>query len=134
MENPTNAGTDQVLETNEPRFCVVPRTDRGISILRLSGDLDLTTVPLLMEAVNAAVHAEGRQRIVFDCTGLAFCDSSGLNFFLQLHKDADRTDGFVLAHVGTSFQGLLDLTGADQALTVTPDVDAALARLGPETI
>ncbi|MFD3511963.1 STAS domain-containing protein [Streptomyces sp. NPDC058657] len=131
MENPTNAGTDQALDMNEPRFSAVPSTDEGVPILRLSGDLDLTTVPLLMEAVNTAMHAHGRQRIVFDCTGLAFCDSSGLNFFLQLHQGTGPSDGLVLTHLGASLKRLLDITGADQVLTVAPSVETALAQLRP---
>ncbi|GAA2930543.1 STAS domain-containing protein [Streptomyces enissocaesilis] len=129
MENPTNAGTDQVPEISEPRFTAQSAIDEGIPILRLGGDLDLTTVPLLMDAVNAAMHVHGRQRIVLDCTGLAFCDSSGLNCFLQLHKGTGPVEGLVLAQVGAPLRRLLDITGADQALAVTPTVDAALALL-----
>jgi anti-anti-sigma factor len=129
MEEQISGGADQGPEVTEPRLVVVPAADGDIPVLRVSGDLDLTTVPVLMEAVDAAVRVHGRRPIVLDCAGLEFCDSSGLNCFLQLHQGTGPTGGLVLAQVGPTVQRLLDITGVDTALTVVPSAEAAVARL-----
>ncbi|MFF9864880.1 STAS domain-containing protein [Streptomyces sp. NPDC013953] len=129
MDEQISGGADQGPEVTEPRLAVVAATAGDIPVLRVSGDLDLTTVPVLMDAVNASVRAHGRRRIVLDCADLEFCDSSGLNCFLQLHQGTGPVEGVVLAQVGATVRRLLDITGVDAALTVVPTVETAVARL-----
>jgi anti-sigma B factor antagonist len=54
----------------------VERVDCG-ALVRLIGDLDKITAPLLREAL-VKLFAEGRVEIVVDTSRLEFCDSSGL--------------------------------------------------------
>ncbi|MFV0127088.1 STAS domain-containing protein [Streptomyces sp. HMX112] len=129
MENQTDGGAEHVPHVTRPRLTVVPAAEEGVPVLELRGDLDLTTVPLLVDAVSTATRRHGRQRVVLDCAGLLFCDSSGLNCFLQMHHGTGPAEGVVLANPAAGVNRLLDITGADQALTVTPTVGAALALL-----
>ena len=49
--------------------------------LRLSGELDLVTAPLLRDALRR-LHGDGR-RIVLDLSGVEFVDSTGLVLLME---------------------------------------------------
>jgi anti-sigma B factor antagonist len=63
--------------------------ERGadVSILWLSGELDIATSALLDRELHAA-EATGPQRVVVDLAGLQFIDSIGLRTLLQAHERA----------------------------------------------
>ncbi|WP_188302663.1 STAS domain-containing protein [Streptomyces sp. CBMA123] len=66
--------------------------------------------------------------MVVDLTGLTFCDSIGLNALLRT-RIAARAAGiaFVLAVPTPQIRRLLEITGADDVLTVRDSARAALA-------
>jgi anti-sigma B factor antagonist len=56
----------------------------GSVVLRVVGELDISTANALREAVGPRL-APGA-RIVLDLSGLAFCDSTGLSVLVGFHK------------------------------------------------
>ncbi|MFE5947968.1 STAS domain-containing protein [Streptomyces sp. NPDC056480] len=65
----------------------------GAVLLRVTGELDLATVPLVRRAAVAAL-AHRPRRLLLDLTGLVFCDGTGLQALERLIEDARaaRTD------------------------------------------
>ena len=58
--------------------------DNGL-VLVLDGEIDMATEDQFHQAVREAVESRPRGRVVLDCTGLAFIDSSGLRVLIQAH-------------------------------------------------
>ncbi|MFF4342303.1 STAS domain-containing protein [Kitasatospora sp. NPDC001540] len=99
-------------------------------VVRPEGELDHDSVGPLREALERAV-AEPPGRLVVDCGGLDFCDSTGLNLLLRAHAAAVRAGlPLLLAAPGAVVARMLAITGADEVLEVHPTVEEALAAPG----
>lgn len=78
----------------------------GLRCLRLLGELDLATVPILHERLKTA--SERNEAVVLDLSDLEFIDSSGLRLLITADADA-RRDGWSLrftkpgAHIARVF-------------------------------
>lgn len=64
------------------------RRDAGRSVLSLSGELDLATVPTLREAALGELDEPESSGIVLDLEHLTFVDSTGLGCFIELRNHA----------------------------------------------
>ncbi|MFE5548859.1 STAS domain-containing protein [Streptomyces sp. NPDC056534] len=73
--------------------------DRDTVELRLTGELDLATVPLLQQAATTALNTHPRS-LRLDLTGLTFCDHTGLCALHQLTHQAHT------AHVHLRLTGI----------------------------
>ncbi|SFF08228.1 anti-sigma B factor antagonist [Actinacidiphila alni] len=90
------------------------------------GELDHHTAELLSEPLDAALD-DGISRLVVDCSGLEFCDSTGLNVLLSARLRADAAGGAVhLAGMRPTVARVFEITGADAVFTVHASVDRAL--------
>lgn len=106
---------------------VVLRHPPGALVVRPEGELDHDSVEPLLDALEQAVD-DRPGRVVVDCGGLEFCDSTGLNLLLRAHAAARRTGlPLLLAAPGRVVGRLLEITGADEVLAVHPTVEDALA-------
>ncbi|MFC1420316.1 STAS domain-containing protein [Streptacidiphilus cavernicola] len=113
--------------TGSDRFAVEMRTQDGIAVLTLRGELDQDTAPPLRTLLDLALDA-GVSRIVVDCAGLDFCDSTGLNVLLAARLRAESGTGAIeLAGLRSAVARIFAITGASAVFTVHPSVDAALA-------
>jgi anti-anti-sigma factor len=83
----------------------------GVARIAVSGELDLSTVPALMEQL-AHVEQDGVTAIMLDLRDLTFIDSSGLHALLQA-RDRAKTNGHRLIWVGAGppARGLFEITG-----------------------
>ncbi|MFF2817723.1 STAS domain-containing protein [Kitasatospora cineracea] len=105
---------------------VVLRHPPDALVVRPEGELDHDSVEPLREVLERAV-ADPPGRLVVDCGGLEFCDSTGLNLLLRAHAAARRVGlPLLLAAPGTAFLRLLEITGADEVLDLRPTVEDAL--------
>ncbi|MFF4871960.1 STAS domain-containing protein [Streptomyces sp. NPDC000961] len=108
---------------------VRPGTADGVVVLELGGELDHDTVAPLREAVEE--HARAR-RIVVDCSGLDFCDSTGLNALLKARLRMRETGGRLdLAGLRPPVDRMFDITGVRAVFRVYEDTDRALADPAP---
>jgi anti-anti-sigma factor len=91
-----------------------------------SGELDHHTADVLAEPLGAAVDA-GVKRLVVDCAGLAFCDSTGLNVLLGARLRAEAIGGAVhLAAMRPTVARVFEITGAEAVFTVHDTLAQAL--------
>jgi anti-sigma B factor antagonist len=108
---------------------LVQEADRdGWTVVRASGDLDLTTAPRLREQVVKVVTS-GQPNVVLDLEEVDFVDSTGLGVIVGLLKRT-RSQGGDLRLVSTrrSLQKVLELTSLHQALPLARTVDEALSE------
>ncbi|MEU0085988.1 STAS domain-containing protein [Streptomyces sp. NPDC006274] len=109
------------------RFGVVTRQRGGTAVLSLSGELDHDTAEPLRRALAQQVRL-GARRILVDCGGLEFCDSTGLNVLLHGRLDAREADGRVdLAALRPPVARMFEITGAHAVFQVYAGVEEALA-------
>jgi anti-sigma B factor antagonist len=95
------------------------------SIVRVTGELDLATVPHLRDVLAGLSRPPAL--VILDLTGLAFADSTGLREILVEHRRAKR-DGydFVIAVPAGPVRRLFELTALDMTLALVDDVDSAI--------
>jgi anti-anti-sigma factor len=104
----------------EPFRCdIVP--DDGRVLVRLAGELDMSTVPILEERLRDAL-AHGGRRLVVDLRGLDFMDSTGLTLLVRWGRGAEQ-DGYELELVRGEprVHRLFELTGLDSRFTFTSE-------------
>ncbi|MEU3460599.1 STAS domain-containing protein [Streptomyces sp. NPDC006733] len=103
----------------------------GLAVLAVVGELDLDSEQVLADAI-ASVLDTGRSQLILDCGDLSFCDSRGLGLLLALRQTLDERGGsLVLAAPSPQLLRTLELTGADQIITLAGDVEEAAGLLPP---
>ncbi|MEU7061902.1 STAS domain-containing protein [Streptomyces sp. NPDC046197] len=105
------------------------RETRGdLAVAAVRGVLDLHTTPALHEQATGLLNTH--RELVLDLSGVGFCDSSGLNTLLRLHRHAQTAGGtLALACIPDQVMRLLTLTGASSVLEVFTTTDEALTAL-----
>lgn len=112
---------------NRGRLRVEVRTEGPWAVVTPAGELDHHTAELLREPLEAALD-EGRGKIAIDCSGLEFCDSTGLNVLLGARLKAEAAGGGIhLAGMQPVVARVFEITGADAVFTVHATVEDALA-------
>ncbi|HZL55004.1 MAG TPA: STAS domain-containing protein [Solirubrobacteraceae bacterium] len=87
-------------------------------VLRLDGELDLASVPLLESEVEKAT-LDNPATIVLDLRGLEFIDSTGLRaILLQDKRSTERGQTFALVRGTPQVQRLLTMTRVDEHLKI----------------
>jgi anti-anti-sigma factor len=94
--------------------------DNGRSVLALSGDLDLASVPQLREEAEGRMTA-GCGVLCLDLGGLTFLDSSGLGVLVELRTRA-RSSGidFELHNVPSGPARIITIAGLAETLGLAP--------------
>ncbi|UFR06175.1 STAS domain-containing protein [Streptomyces sp. Go40/10] len=89
-------------------------------VFTLRGELDHESAVQLREAADQVLsEASPPALVVVDCTGLTFCDSSGISFLIRIHQRLSAQGGVLrLAAVPSSVARVFALTGLDQAIGV----------------
>ncbi|MCX4981282.1 STAS domain-containing protein [Streptomyces sp. NBC_00250] len=108
------------------RLRVEVRTVDTSELLAPVGELDHYTAELLRSPLDQALDA-GRSRLVVDCSGLEFCDSTGLNVLLGARLRADAAGGGVhLVGMRPAVARVFHITGAEAVFTVHETLATAL--------
>jgi anti-anti-sigma factor len=83
----------------------------GRPVLRVEGEIDLLTTPVLVEALDGALT--GSEHLTVDLTEVSFMDSTGLRALLETRRRAEGAGGTVVLRVveGGPVARLLDLAG-----------------------
>ncbi|MFF8838466.1 STAS domain-containing protein [Streptomyces sp. NPDC015130] len=98
----------------------------GSELLTPVGELDHHTAELLRTPLESALDA-GRSRLVVDCSGLDFCDSTGLNVLLGARLRADAAGGGVhLVAMRPAVARVFRITGAEAVFTLHDTLGTAL--------
>ncbi|MGW6413661.1 STAS domain-containing protein [Streptomyces sp. NPDC055055] len=100
----------------------------GTVVLLLSGELDHDTAGPLRDALRDATAAA---RLVVDCSGLRFCDSTGLNLLLRARLRLVAAGGRIdLSGLRPPVARMFEITGARLVFRVYEDAESALGEHG----
>ena len=93
--------------------------------LKLSGELDIATVPRVEDAVAATLKG-GVDTLTIDLSGLSFVDSSGLRMLIVLDQRA-ASEGWQLRLIRPGRQALtvFRISGVEENLPFVEDAGAA---------
>ncbi|HEX4564847.1 MAG TPA: STAS domain-containing protein [Solirubrobacteraceae bacterium] len=90
----------------------------GRVIVRLGGELDLASAPVLERELESA-QIDAAPSLVFDLDGLEFLDSTGLQVLLATHRHAtEHGQQFAITRGSPQVQRLLDITRVAERLTI----------------
>jgi anti-anti-sigma factor len=101
------------------------------SLVAVRGEIDLATAPLLEATIRAAID-QGCTQVLFDASGVAFMDCSGLRSILGAAERLGRDGGdLVIRSPSAHVIRLLGLTGVDAIVHIerpssAPDSDDGL--------
>jgi anti-sigma B factor antagonist len=107
---------------------VTVRSERGVVIAAVAGDIDLSTVAGLRERLSGLV--DSGQPLILDLNRVTFIDSTGLGVLVATARRA-AVHGAALHAVCSRPQTrkLLWLTGVDRRIPLSATVDGALTLL-----
>ena len=107
---------------------VTVRSERGVVIAAVVGDIDLSTVAGLRERLSEL--ADSGQPLLLDLNRVTFIDSTGLGVLVATARRA-AVNGVTLHAVCSRPQTrkLLWLTGVDRRIPLTDTVDETLKHL-----
>jgi anti-sigma B factor antagonist len=99
------------------------RTHRRTALVELSGELDLATVPQVVEALDGlAPNAGGVRHVVLDLRGLTFMDASGLHELVRQNDYAHRNrHNFAVVRGRKAIERLLALTAVEELLVLVDE-------------
>jgi anti-sigma B factor antagonist len=96
----------------------------GGTVIRVEGELDLSTAPALEEALTEAGFSE---RLVVDLTTCTFVDSSAVRVLVASARDSEAAGGtLALVVTDPGILRVLEISGVDTMLPVHHALDAAL--------
>jgi len=104
----------------------------GVSVVTVSGDLEMTTTPALLDVVRAELAA-GAQCLLIDLDAVDFLGSAGMTALLEASRAlAGAVPGAMLHLSGTSRRVVhrpLEMLGLLPLFIVHADLDEALAKI-----
>jgi anti-anti-sigma factor len=99
----------------------------SVTLISVRGELDLSTAPELSELTTRLLE-QGDSRLVYDLSGLTFCDSTGLTVFVRAKNRIDEIGGRLsLAAPSPIVHRVLDVSGLLQVLDTRSSVADAVA-------
>ena len=88
---------------------------RGTMTVQLSGELDHNTAAEIREELDALIADPGINRLVFDLSGLAFMDSSGIGMMIGRYKRMRSRGGTMGVMAGDArIERMMELSGLYQ--------------------
>lgn len=104
---------------------IVNPRDNGVSVVSVSGRLNMVTAPRVREAIQTAVE-NNQPHVAVDLSGVVFLDSSGLGALIAGLKTAREAGGDVrLVNPTEQVQLVLELTNMGTVLKTFDDVESA---------
>jgi anti-anti-sigma factor len=100
------------------RIEVRHESDGETLFLSIAGELDLGSVPILAQHIDAEIGDGEKKALTLDLSDVTFMDSSGLRMLIEVseraHREAWRFALIAPKHESASL--VLCMTGADKAL------------------
>lgn len=107
------------------------RPGRNCTVVRVLGELDMDTAPMLEDYLREVVDA-GARRVVLDFAEVTFMDSSGLGLLVvSLKRLRDASGRLCLANVRDSVRNVLALSAVDTVLDMYDTVADAEDGMPP---
>ncbi len=110
----------------QSQFRVDVRSERGATVIAVSGELDLASSPMLEERLEE-VFGSDASLVILDLRKLDFMDSTGLSVLIKAHQTAEQAERQLYLVKGPpQVQRLLSLTGVGERLSVVETTEDAL--------
>jgi anti-sigma B factor antagonist len=110
-------------------FELKQRQENGVTVIEVTGDLDVYTSGRLREAVIYAVHG-GRYHLVIDLEGVTFCDAAGMGALVgALRRVRYHDGGFAVVCTGELILKHFRIAGLVKVLNIHGTAEAAVAAL-----
>jgi anti-sigma B factor antagonist len=93
--------------------------DGGAATVVVRGEVDMATAAKLRDVLNGLVDA-GSTRIVLDCRGLGFLDSSGIGVLIAVRKRLGPQGALTLEAPPGHVRKVLELTGVSEYVAIVP--------------
>lgn len=108
----------------------VERDEPALVVLRLTGEIDMLTTPILKAAIEQQL-AGHRRAVVVDLGAVTFLASSGLAALVESHRAAvARNVALRLVTTSREVARPIEATGLGELLDLYDDVDVAVAAGG----
>lgn len=107
------------------RFEISEAIRGSAALLSLTGELDMQTTETLARRIDGSLEQQPTA-LILDLRELAFMDSSGLRFLIELNERA-QSDGWRLTLIAPRHEAakiILRTTGAETALPFEPEIEA----------
>ncbi|GIP41723.1 anti-sigma F factor antagonist [Paenibacillus sp. J45TS6] len=104
--------------------------DRGVLIVRLTGELDHHTADVVRMQMDEAIQKQQCKHLVLSLQDLQFMDSSGLGVILGRYKLIHHKGGkMVISGANPAVHRLLDMSGLFKIMPVFDNEGSALSGL-----
>ena len=101
----------------------------GIQLVAVAGELDISTAPLLLAALQRPENAEATQ-LVLNLEEVDFLAGAGINALIDVAARRDsRHTHLVVPPTNTAVVRIIELTGAAELLTIHRDLEQFLRYL-----
>lgn len=105
----------------------------GISIVFVSGEIDLATAPTLRDSLSPHLSDPGTATLVVDLTQVKFLACSGLSVLIEVQATlAARDARLCVVAISPAVLRPMTVTGLVHTMPVHPSLSAALARIAPD--
>lgn len=104
-----------------------------MSVVSVSGEIDLVTAPALEQAIGAVV-AENPAALVIDLSAVEFLGSVGLKILAATYEKLGEATGFGVVARGPATRRPIHLTGLDKTFPLHPTLDDALTAVRDDNI
>jgi anti-sigma B factor antagonist len=105
------------------------RTDQGVQILVVEGEIDLACSPELREILHSYAKRKA-PALLLDLQGVTYVDSSGLATLVEYVRLAQPFSGkFGLVHVSERVRTILELMRLTEFFSIYPTIVEASAAL-----
>jgi anti-anti-sigma factor len=112
--------------TSGPALEIVTEHEGSRSVVRLRGELDLSTDNDVRREIGAVLHSHNPKILLLDLSGLTFTDSTGLGTMVWAHKQlTERGHQLWIAGPNPLLLRLLRITGLDKQLQLVSGAGAA---------
>ncbi len=98
----------------------------GVTVLTVTGEVDLATAPALETAIDTALDA-GTGHLVIDLAAVSFLASAGMAALVAAHQRAGDKTTIALVAEGPATSRQLKMTALDQVFDLHSTLDDALA-------
>jgi len=98
----------------------------GISILRITGDIDINTSPDMKKFFDEGIGKD-KSKVVIDLKDVGYVDSSGLATLVEILKSMRAYGGALkLSGLSSKVKGLFEITKLDKLFDIKDGEEAAV--------
>jgi anti-sigma B factor antagonist len=105
-----------------PTFGLTAAREEDTTVVFISGELDMATVPRLRELAGAELERPECRTLVFDVGDLEFLDSTGLGCWVEMHNRATSGDRrLVIRSASPVVARILEIGGLNRLFAQSSD-------------